>query len=60
MLSEPADAPNFVRELYSGGVEVTEPLALDADAVRELTVELRALEDARAAAVVSGRTYLVR
>lgn len=53
-------APDFVRELSSSATPVDDPLKLDADTIRALTAELRELEDARAAAVVSGRNYLVR
>lgn len=52
--------PEFVRDLSSVASPVSEPIGLDSDTIRELTAELRELEDARAAAVVSGRNYLVR
>jgi hypothetical protein len=57
--SEPM-VPEFVRDLSSVASPVSEPIGLDPDTIRELTAELRELEDARAAAVVSGRNYLVR
>lgn len=52
--------PSFVRTLSSGGEPVDEPLRLSPETVAGLRVELDALDHARAVALVTGQTYLVR
>jgi hypothetical protein len=54
------DLPSFVHELASGVQPSEEPVTLDADTARDVARQLREIEEARAAAAVSGRDYLIR
>lgn len=62
LMSEPnvRATPSFVRKLDSGTEEVGEPLDLDTDTFRNLAEKVREIEASRAAAVVSGRDYVIR
>lgn len=62
VMSEPVapTTPSFVRKLESGTKEVSEPLDLDAATIRNLAEKFRQIEASRAAAVVSGRDYVIR
>lgn len=51
--------PQYVHELLTGG-EPVEDLLLDTATLRDLAQQVREIEEARAAAAVSGRDYLVR
>lgn len=61
-MSEPLvrATPSFVRKLDSGTEEVGEPLDLDTATFRHLAEKVREIEASRAAAVVSGRDYVIR
>ena len=52
--------PSFVRKLDSGTEEMGEPLDLDTATLRGLAEKVREIEASRAAAVVSGRDYVIR
>jgi hypothetical protein len=54
------ESPSFVYELSSGVQPSEDPVSLDADTAREVARQLREIEEARAAAAVSGRDYLIR
>jgi hypothetical protein len=54
------EMPSFVHELSSGVKPSADPVTLDAETVREVNRKLREIEEARAAASVSGRDYLIK
>ena len=54
------DTPSFVHELSSGVKPSADPVTLDAETAREVIRKLREIEEARAAAAVSGRDYLIK
>lgn len=54
------DTPSFVHELSSGVKPSADPVTLDVETVREVNRKLREIEEARAAAAVSGRDYLIK
>lgn len=62
VMSEPVAprTPSFVRKLESGTTEVSESLDLDTATIRNLAEKFRQIEASRAAAVVSGRDYVIR
>lgn len=51
---------SFAYPLSSGAHPSRDPVTLDADTAREVRDQLREIEEARAAANVSGRDYLIR
>lgn len=61
-----ADAPvdlwdmSFAYELSSGAKPSPNPVTLDAETARAVNKQLREIEEARAAANVSGRDYLIK
>lgn len=57
---EERTTPTFVRDLGSGTELSSEPLDLDTSTFRNLAEQVREIEAARAAAVVSGRDYVIR
>lgn len=54
------DAPDFVHRLFGGAEPSEEPLELDPETERQVTRQLKEIEEARAEAAVSGRDYLIR
>jgi hypothetical protein len=56
----PANAPSYVRDLGRGVTDSADPITLGEVAVREIADKVREIEEARAAAAVSGRDYLIR
>ena len=61
-MSEPEErsTPPFVRELESGTELTNELLDLDTATFHNLAEKVREIEASRAAAVVSGRGYVIR
>jgi hypothetical protein len=61
-MSEPEEraTPSYVRKLTSGTEVTTETLELDTATFRNLAEKVREIEASRAAAVVSGRDYVIR
>jgi hypothetical protein len=57
--ADPWDTPSFVHELSSGVKPSPDPVTLDVETAREVNRKLREIEEARAAAAVSGRDYLI-
>lgn len=57
---EESSTPSFVRDLRSGAEPAAEPLSLDSESFRDLADRVREIEASRAAAVVSGRDYVIR
>ena len=53
------DTPSYVHELSAGADRSTE-ITLATATMRELAQRVRDIEDARAAAAVSGRDYIIR
>ena len=56
---EPDTAPQYVHALLTGA-EPVDDLILDTATLRDLSQQVQEIEEARAAAAVSGRDYLVR
>lgn len=55
-----AATPSYVRPLSRGVSPSADPLRLDMDAARQLAERVKEIENARAAAAVSGRDYLIK
>ncbi len=53
------EMPSFVHELSRGVKPSPHPVTLDVETAREVNRKLREIEEARAAAAVSGRDYLI-
>jgi hypothetical protein len=57
---EEVSTPDYVRTLYSGVTVTEDPMMLDTATMKDLARQVREIEEARAAAAVSGRDYLIR
>lgn len=62
LMPEPEErvTPSFVRKLDSGTELTNDTLDLDTGTFRNLAEKVREIEASRAAAVVSGRDYVIR
>jgi hypothetical protein len=52
--------PDYVRTLLSGVQPTSDAAILDTGTMKDLVCQVREIEEARAAAAVSGRDYLIR
>jgi hypothetical protein len=52
--------PDYVQTLFSGVHPTTDTAILDTSTMKDLARQVREIEEARAAAAVSGRDYLIR
>jgi hypothetical protein len=56
----PKSEPDYVHTLYSGVQPTSDAVTLDTSTMKDLARQVREIEEARAAAAVSGRDYLIR
>lgn len=52
--------PDYVQTLFSGAQPTSDAAILDTTTMKDLARQVREIEEARAAAAVSGRDYLIR